>query len=96
MTWILLALACAHSGDTILEESKEVPIEDENPSVQTDAPDSLSEEEMLQCMNECMQQNQMRAVGIEVIKADCTTSCTGTQEPLGTQPIPPAPREDNP
>ena len=46
-----------------------------------------AEQDLEVCMTDCRKQNAMRAVGPEVIEADCTASCTGEKSPLGTQDL---------
>ena len=64
------------------------PVSEAVTSPVEEAPKMPTEEEIAECMTACLQQNQMRAVAYAIIEADCTTSCTGTLETLGTQPLP--------
>jgi len=46
-----------------------------------------AEQDLEACMAQCQKQNAMRAVGPEIIEADCKASCTGEKSPLGTQEL---------
>ena len=101
MTWILLALACAHIDEPVSNEADPIqetpPVQAEEPAEEpAEVPEGPSDEELAQCMTDCIQRNQMRAVAYEIIEADCKASCTGTVEPLGTQPLPASQEEETP
>ena len=97
---ISLAIACAQSPNVQVEPNPPAIDGAENPSVEinpvetTGSPQpsdgfSTPPEAITSCIQECMESQQMRAVAIQLIEADCRATCTGEPDPMGTQPVVP-------
>lgn len=83
---VVVAAACSHGGSNGSGGSgKAEPIGNQGSGtvVDLDAAPELSD-----CVKDCIARNQMRAVGIEVIEADCRRDCG---EHAALEPAPDAP-----
>ena len=105
MLWIVLSLACVHSTEVPTPEPElsspssstvsappKTPNGENAPGLQPSTEVSL--DTIDECIEICVQQNQMRAVSADVIESDCRASCSSESQPFGPPPLAPPPNSD--
>ena len=85
ITLLIGALACA-TVDSPSTPGTEKPVVERGPN---EGPGMEHAEQALEaCVEACEQENAMRAVAVEIIRADCERSCGNPKPALGTPSLP--------